>query len=423
MEDKQKLRLEWIDPDQLDEHPENWKTHPDTQVEGLSSVISQIGWAGALLFNERTGRLLDGHARKKLDPKLYVDGKAPVLVGSWTEADERLILATLDPLAAMAQTNEEDFQALLGKLEAEQEDLQGLLERLRAELDEEATDEDADHAPPIDKAEEFLEKWKVERGQIWQAGPHRIMCGDCTDERDVERLMNGKKARLMCTDPPYGISLDLSQVHEAADAAAGRKAKAYRKFAPIQNDQLEGEELERFLEAFLRVSLGVLEKNAALYLFHPSMHEAMAFKNAMDRLGILWHRQIVWVKPHFIFGRGDYHWQHELCTYGWVRGNRPPFYGKRNQGTIWATEVGGGVIRDEQYHPTEKPVELFQAPMTNHLVVGELAFEPFVGSGAQFEAAERLGRVCYGMDIEPKYTALALERLHGLGVTPKSMKE
>ena len=121
------LRLEWRAPEELAEHPENWKHHPEAQVEGLEAVISEVGWAGALLLNERTGRLLDGHARKKLNPELLVDGKVPVLVGSWSDDQERMILATLDPLASMAEQNESALQELLGQLETEEPALQKLL--------------------------------------------------------------------------------------------------------------------------------------------------------------------------------------------------------------------------------------------------------------------------------------------------------
>lgn len=130
---KRNLRLEWIEPDQLTEHPENWKTHPDPQVDGLESVIGKVGWAGALLYNETTGRLLDGHARKKLDPKLLVNGKVPVLVGSWAEDDERLILATLDPLGSMAEANDAALNELLAQLEAETPQMQALLDALAKE--------------------------------------------------------------------------------------------------------------------------------------------------------------------------------------------------------------------------------------------------------------------------------------------------
>ena len=146
---KKGLRLEWMDPDQLAEHPENWKTHPESQVESLESVMGQVGWAGALLYNERTGRLLDGHARKKLDTKLLIDGKVPVLIGSWSEKDERLILATLDPLAAMAQTNEEALKAILEGLEVENKALQAMLTGLVGEV--EVDEEPPDNFPSVDE--------------------------------------------------------------------------------------------------------------------------------------------------------------------------------------------------------------------------------------------------------------------------------
>lgn len=130
MTTKKKLRLRWMDPAELGDHPENWKTHPGEQIAGLESAIEEVGWAGALLFNQRTNRLLDGHARKKLDTSLLVEGKVPVLVGSWDENEERVILATLDPLGSMAKANEEALSDLLARLETESEGLQALLDGL-----------------------------------------------------------------------------------------------------------------------------------------------------------------------------------------------------------------------------------------------------------------------------------------------------
>jgi DNA modification methylase len=128
-------------------------------------------------------------------------------------------------------------------------------------------------------------------------------------------------------------------------------------------------------------------------------------------------RQIIWAKPQFIFGRGEYHWQHELCFYGWRQGNRPPFFGERNQTTLWSLGYEG--VRNERDHPTQKPVELFAIPMRNHTERGAVCAEPFVGSGTQLVAAEQTGRVCYGLEIEPKYVAVTLERMAGLGLTPR----
>ena len=160
------LRLEWRSPEELSDHPENWKFHPETQVEGLEAVIAEVGWAGALLWNERTGRLLDGHARKKLDPDLFVDGQVPVLVGSWSEAEERLILATLDPLASLAEQNETALQALLGRLEAEEPALRKLLEDLAESLPDledltSSTDESSGSAAPGESGFNYQEQFGV----------------------------------------------------------------------------------------------------------------------------------------------------------------------------------------------------------------------------------------------------------------------
>jgi DNA modification methylase len=115
------------------------------------------------------------------------------------------------------------------------------------------------------------------------------------------------------------------------------------------------------------------------------------------------HRQIIWVKPHFVFGHGDYHWQHELCFYGWRKTRRPPFYGPRNQSTTWDLGEGGGSIRKDQVHPTQKPVELFTRPINNHLKPGEICYEPFAGSGSQIIAAEKNAVRCFAMELAPAY--------------------
>lgn len=269
----------------------------------------------------------------------------------------------------------------------------------------------------LDQADALQKKWNTERSQVWEIGKHRLMCGDCTIEADVKKLMGKKKAALMNTDPPYGVSLRLEDNHAASNSAKGIK-KTYRHFENIMGDELEGEKLQEFLESCFRTAITVLRPNAAWYLWHAQLSQGF-FAAAAAAAQLLVHRQIIWVKPHFVFGRGDYHWQHELCFYGWIKGNRPEFYGKRNQSTTWSLSEGGGSIRKDQNHPTQKPVELFTIPILNHLKLGEIAYEPFAGSGTQLCAAEQTKRVCYALEIEPKYVAVALERLSDMGLKPK----
>ena len=124
------LRLAWLSPEELDAHPENWKSHPAQQITALEALIGEVGWAGALLYNERTERLLDGHARKQLGEGSLVDGKAPVLVGAWSDDEERLILRMLDPIGWMAEQNEKALQEMSEKLQAQTEELQAVLEEM-----------------------------------------------------------------------------------------------------------------------------------------------------------------------------------------------------------------------------------------------------------------------------------------------------
>lgn len=245
---------------------------------------------------------------------------------------------------------------------------------------------------------------------------HRLLVGDSTKAEDVERVMGGEKAGLMNTDPPYGIKQDVQANYDAANSVDGTNRK--NQFTEIANDALTGEELQAFLEDCIRTSLPHLTDTPAFYLWHPMLTQGTFFAAAAAAAAdILIHRQIIWVKPHFIFGRGDYHWKHELCFYGWIKGQRCPWLGERNQSSVWEFNIG-----EVKIHPTQKPVELFAAPIVNHLNTGEIAYEPFAGSGPQFIAAEQLGRRCFGLEIEPKFCAVILERMTDQGCKCKLTK-
>ena len=249
----------------------------------------------------------------------------------------------------------------------------------------------------------------IKPGDLFELGKHRLQCGDCTKAEDVARLMGKNVALIMNTDPPYGVGLDLTDNHEASNAAKGIDVQ-YRHFKPVVGDDLTGEQLQRFLEVAIRTAVPHLSKHAAFYLWHPMLTQGTFFAAAAAAADILIHRQIIWVKPHFIFGRGDYHWKHELCFYGWQRGFRPNFYGERNQDTVWLLDEGGGSIRKDQHHPTQKPVELFLRPIYNHTRTDEAIYEPFGGSGSQFVAAEQTQRRCLGLEIEPGYCQVIIDR-------------
>ena len=410
------LRLEWRSPTELAENPANWRRHPEAQVSALADVIAEVGWAGACLFNERTKRLIDGHARREVAIKQGAK-RVPVLVGNWTEEQERKILATLDPLSALAEADPEALAALLAVIDFESESVAAMLLGMKSDAGL-ATVEPGAGGDEFDATPEATGPTRTKAGELWViGGKHRLLVGDCTDAGNVARLMDGAKAGLCNTDPPYGVKLDLTANHDASNSAKGITTK-YRDFGAIENDELDGPELQAFLESYIRTAVPHLTENAAHYMWHPMLTQGTFFAAAAAAAAadILIHRQIVWVKPHFIFGRGDYHWQHELCFYGWRRGYRPEFYGERNQSTTWVLDEGGGAIRKDQGHPTQKPIELFSRPIQNHTKPGEVIYEPFAGSGSQFIAAHRLGRVCYGCEIEPRYADVILKRAEAEGL-------
>ena len=318
-------------------------------------------------------------------------------------ADNRTsALGTFDlaDLAAMAAEVHAADPALLEAASFTEADLNAMLAGLK--VPEKRTDPDAVPDAPAEPV--------TQPGDLWLLGPHRLLCGDSTDPDAVARLMARDKAGVVCTDPPYGVSLRLEDNHEASNKAKGIDA-TYRHFAPIVGDDRSGPELQAFLEECIRAALPHLNDNAAWYLWHAQMTQGFfAAAAAAAAADLIIHRQIIWAKPHFIFGRGDYHWQHELCFYGWRKGHRPPWYGERNQSTLWSPGEGGGSIRKDQDHPTQKPVALYGPPIINHLKPGDVIYDPFLGSGTAIIAAH-INRVrCYGLELAPAYCDVICRR-------------
>jgi len=383
-----------VDPKDLTAHPQNWRKHPKEQRRALDTMMERIGWVDDVIVNRTTGRILDGHLRVEMAIKH--GGKVPVKYVEMSEEEEKETLLTFDPIGAMAERDEEILDELAKATRIPEELLIDLAITEPDALKEGKTDPDDVPEPP----EEPITK----PGDLWLLGEHRLLCGDSTKAEDVKRVMGNEKARLMNTDPPYGVAYDNSQ-RPNPGVAKPRVAKPR-----VANDELvDGPRMQAFLEDMLNAAAIHMDDKGAYYFWHPMLTQG-TYVAAAAAAGILIHRQIIWVKPVMLLGRGDYHWKHELCFYGWRRGNRPEFYGRRNQTTIW--EVGNitQAERRELDHATPKPVELFTRPLENNTVVGDICYEPFCGSGPQIIAAEQLGRRCYAIELEPKYVDVAVRR-------------
>jgi DNA modification methylase len=374
-----------VDAHTLVANDKNWRMHPDSQARAMAAVFDRIGWVQNVIVNKTTNRIVDGHLRVALAKKK--GEQVPVTYVQLSRAEEAFALTTFDPLGALAEQNNEALKKLLSQFK--DDDLAALIfVNNKALIKDGKTDPDEVPEPPKEPI--------TKPGDLWLMGKHRIKCGDSTDAECVALLMNGEKAVLMQTDPPYGIGY-------VKNAKSKHQSIGH---ADIENDDLNGEKLQAFLEACIRAALPSLRADCAFYLWHPMLTQGTFFAAAAAAAAdILIHRQIIWQKPSMVFGRGDYHWQHELCFYGWVRGNRPPFYGSRNQTTLWA--IGRETSKD---HPTAKPVDLWRRPIENHTKSGEIMYESFSGSGSQIIAAEMNARSCYAMEIAPQYVDVSVIR-------------
>lgn len=232
-------------------------------------------------------------------------------------------------------------------------------------------------------------------GDLYELGGHRLLCGDCTDQKNVSLLMGEEQAMLWSSDPPYGINhVEVSQEKE--------QSVGYSKIA---NDDLQDEALKDFIFKSIEASKPFMKKGFAFYMWHAMKMQAYFSQAAAAAANILFHRQIVWVKEQFVFGRGQYHWRHELCLMGWLIGNEPPFYGERNQSTIWEVKR-----ENDKIHPTQKPTLLFEIPILNHTKENEIVYEPFSGSGSNLIAAQKTNRRCFGLELSPEYCDVIVQR-------------
>lgn len=263
-----------------------------------------------------------------------------------------------------------DLEALFGK-----QDLAELL----AGLQDEPT---PDPGAQIDKAEELQQKWQVQRGDLWQVGEHKILCGDSTNAEDVARVLAGEKADAVVTDPPYGIDIVGKNGH-----LGGGKIAGVNKYVPIVGDD------KPFDPGFL------LDAAPVLVLFGANYY---ADKLPSSSGWIVWDKREDTTSDN-----------HADCEMAWTNIKRPA----RIYSQLWRGMIRRGESGDKM-HPTQKPVGLFIWIFETCTQANELIYDPFLGSGSTIIAAENTSRRCYGLEIEPRYCAVILERVSGLGLTP-----
>lgn len=377
----------------------------DDAVNSVAASIKEFGFKQPIVIDAE-GVVVAGHTRLKAAQKLGLETVPCVVASDLTPAQIKAYRLLDNKVAEKADW---DFALL----QVEIEDLADFdLEPFDVdwELPIDTTPLEGGAAAPAPPEVAFSKS-----GDLWLLGRHRLLCGDSTSPVDVTRLMDGELCGLMNTDPPYGV--DYVAIKNGIPAS-GMQNISERCGDIVNDDLLDSAKLQEFLENAIRAILPHLTENPAFYLWHIMSERGqlcVAAAAATAAADILIHRQIIWVKPSMVLTRsGMYHWRHELCAYGWIRGKQPPWYGAKNQTSVW--ELGR---ENDTVHPTEKPTELFAIPMRNHTREGEVVYEPFGGSGSQFIAAHKLNRRCYGLEISPRYVDVICQRFYNeTGIIP-----
>jgi DNA modification methylase len=377
------------------------------QRRALAAALGEVGWVAQVLVNTTTGHVVDGHLRVELALSRS-EPTVPVTYVELSEDEERLVLATLDPLAAMATAEKDALAALVASLQPEDDVLTSLLRELGEEHGiRRPVLGDPDEVPPIPDESDVY----VRPGDLWLLGEHRLLCGDATDPEAVTRLFDGAQPRLLSTDPPYGVSLD-PRWRDGLYNDLGPAEQPYMRIEGHRNTTLSGDTRVDWSEAFELVPS--LEVG---YVWHAGVHAAEVARG-LERIGFEIASQVIWDKGLFAMSRGWYHWGHEPCWVVRKPGVPNLFVGERDQSTVWRAAspkmIMAGSNEEKFDHPAQKPVLLSEIPIRNHLRPSEAAYDPFLGSGTTLVAAETLGRRCYGLEIDPRYAKVVIERWKGL---------
>jgi DNA modification methylase len=374
-------------PDQLVANPHNWRRHPGPQRDALRGSLTEVGWVAQVMVNRRTGFVVDGHARIE-EALSRGEPTVPVLYVDLSPDEETLVVATLDPIGAMAERDDVRLRALLADIAVDDAGLRALLGDLAGNQPR-AGLTDPDDVPP-------LAETTIKAGDLFALGEHRLLCGDATKPSDLSRLMDGERADCIWTDPPYGVDY------------VGKTAAALR----IVNDQVPADDLVR--DAF-SVARAHVADGAPFYCAGPAGPRSLGYQLAILASGFRLHEELVWVKDVFVLGHSDYHYQHEPIFYGYAPGAGRPGRG-RHPGSRWYGDNSQSSIlafdrpKRSEEHPTMKPVELVAHCLANSTPAGGSVLDGFVGSGSTLIAAEQLDRRCYAVEIDPRYVAVAVAR-------------
>ena len=363
----------------------NARTHSEDQITKLRSSLREFGFINPILI-DRDYNVIAGHGRLAAAKAENFEEVPCVYVGHLTEAQKKAYILADNRMAEDAGWDEEMLRIEIEALKEQAFDLSltGFDEDEIAGFfdDEEAQDDNFDEDKALE-APAF-----VEPGDVWVLGRHRLMCGDSTKPEDVSVLMEGKKANICITDPPYNC---------AYEGGTGMK---------IMNDKWDDSKkfYQFLLDAFKNVYANLAD-GGAFYCFH-SDAEKVNFFNATVDAGFHYSTTCIWVKNALVIGRMDYQMRHEPVIYAFKDTAKHKFYGDRKQTTVWEFDKP----TKSKLHPTTKPLPLVAYPMRMSSMENSIVLDLFGGSGSTLMAAEQLNRIAFLMELDPKYASAIIRR-------------
>lgn len=367
----------------------NARTHSAEQVMKLRSSLREFGFINPVII-DREYNVIAGHGRILAAKEEGITEVPCVFVDYLTKAQKKAYILADNRMAMDAGWDEELLRIEIESLKDMDFNvgLTGFSEDELAELygedkQSEVEDDDYDLSDALEKAA------FVQRGDIWTVGRHRLMCGDATSSEDVDALMDGKKANLIITDPPYNVAF------ESSDGLS------------IKNDKMANDKFYEFLLSAFKKMAEHLEKGGSAYVFHADT-EGLNFRKAFVDAGFHLSGCCIWVKNSMVLGRSDYQWQHEPVLYGFLQ-NGKHYWSKsagRSQTTIWNFDKP----KKNKNHPTSKPLDLLAYPIGNSSHENAIVIDTFGGSGSTLMTCEKTNRICYTMELDEKYASVILRR-------------
>jgi DNA modification methylase len=402
----------------LNPAPYNPREISEGAYSGLKHSLEKFGYVGLIVVNKRNMRIVGGHQRYKILQEYDVESVKVIMV-DLNEIEEQAMNLTLNNNEIGGEWTA-SLIPLIERLRKEASDdyINLRLKELRESVGDMGVENIGDGRTLPDDIPEPPKETITKKGDLWILGDHRLLCGDSTSDEDVSRLMDGHKASLFATDPPYCV-----------DYTGANRPNGGRDWSNVYHE-IDIPDAIDFMRKFLTVGLKQIKEKTAVYMWHASKRRS-DIEGLCKEIGVLIHQEIVWVKPCVILTFSFYSWRHEPCLLMWIKGQRPEYKPKNKSiGSVWTVDfLRSGDPTTPEYHtdvweldwegkkrnpgidhPTVKPTEVFAIPMRVHTIPGDICYEPFSGSGSQIIAGERLNRRVFAMEIEPVFCDVAVRR-------------